>query len=170
MYVPFVDEDERQFDDVSIDARPEYISKFNYTRKVQVVLLKISDGDKWHFLALKSDTEENSDCMKPTKSFPKLMRDISSNSHENYYCFGCFHSFRCKSTSEKHTQPCKDHDFCKIKLLENDKKIEEHKPGSKALRMNDIIYVDLECLLVNYDACSNKYCSTHTFRIFNKCC
>ena len=46
MYVPFVDEDEREFDDVSIDIRPEYISKFNYTRKIQVVLLKISDGDK----------------------------------------------------------------------------------------------------------------------------
>ena len=171
LYVPFADEDEREFDDVSIDIRPEYISKFSYTRKIQVVLLKISDGDKWHFLALKSDKEENSDCMKPTKSFSKLMRDISSSSHGNYYCFGCFHSFRCKSTLEKHTQLCKDHDFCKIKLPENDKKIQEHKPGSKALRMNDIIYVDLECLLVNYDTCSNnKYCSTHTFRIFNKCC
>ena len=165
LYVPFVDEDEREFDDASIDVRPEYISKFNYTRKVQVVLLKISDGDKWHFLALKSDTEENSDCMKPTKSFSKLMRDISSNSHESYYCFGCFHSFRCKSTLEKHTQLCKDHDFCKIKLPENDKKIKEHKQGSKALQMNDIINVDLECLLVNYDTCSNSPIKSHKTNI-----
>ena len=114
---------------------------------------------------MKSDKEENSDCMKPTKSFSRLMRDISSNSHENYYCFGCFHSFRCKSTLEKHTQLCKDHDFCKIKLPENDKKIKEHKPDSKALRMNCIIYIDLEYLLVNYDACSNNPIKSHTTNI-----
>ena len=55
--------------------------------------------------------QEENDCMKPTKSFSKLMRGISSNSHKNYYWFGCFHSFRCKSTLEKHTQLCKDHEF-----------------------------------------------------------
>ena len=99
MYVPFNEE----INEDIIDVRPEYISKFNFTRKIQVVLLKISDGEKWHFLALKSEKEENNDCMKPTKSFSRLMRDISSNSHGNYYCFGCFHSFRCKSTLEKHT-------------------------------------------------------------------
>ena len=99
LYVPY-EEEENEI----IDVQPEYISKFNFTKKKQVVLLKISDGSgKWHFLALKSELEENSDCMKPTKSFSKLMRNISSNSHENYYCFGCFHSFRCKSTLEKYT-------------------------------------------------------------------
>ena len=70
--------------------------------------------------------------------------------------FGCFHSFRCKSTLEKHAQLCKDHSFCKIKLPNNDNKIKEHKYGSKALRMNDITYVDLECLLVNQDTCLNN--------------
>ena len=75
------------------------------------------------------------------------------------------HSFRCKSTLEKHTQLCNDHDFCKIKLPENDKKIKEHKQGSKALRMNDIINVDLECLLVNYDTCSNSPIKSHTTNI-----
>ena len=93
------------------------------------------------------------------------MRDISSNSHENCYCFGCFHSFRCKSTLEKHTQLCKDHNFCKTKLPENNKKVKEHKFGSKALRMNDITYVDLECVLVNYDTCSNDPNKSHTINI-----
>ena len=142
-----------------IDLRPEYISKFNFTRKIQVVLLKIWNGKKWHFLALKSEEEENSDCVKPTKSFSRLIRGISSNSHENYYCFGCFHSFRCKSTLEKHTELCKGHDFSQIKLHK------KHKHGSKALRMNDIIYIDLECLLVNYDTCSNNPNKSHTINI-----
>ena len=103
--------------------------------------------------------------MKHTKSFSRLMRDISSNAHEKYYCFGCFHSFTCESTLEKHTQLCKDHSFCKIKLPDNDNKVREHKHGSKALRMNDIIYVDLECLLVNQDTCFNNPNKSHTTNI-----
>ena len=157
LYVPFGEE--------NIDVRPEYISKFYFTRKNQVVLLKISNGEIWHFLALKSEKEEDSDFLKPTKSFSRLMRDISSNSRENYYYFGYFHSLRCKSTLEKHTQLCKDHYFCKVKLPEHKKNIKGHKHGSKALRMNDIIYVDLESLLVNYDTCSNNPNKSHAINI-----
>ena len=80
-------------------------------------------------------------------------------------CFGCFHSFRCKSTLEKHTQIFKDHDFCKIKLPENNEKIKEHKPGLKALRMNDRIYVHLESFLVGYDTCLNTPIISHTTNI-----
>ena len=103
--------------------------------------------------------------MKPTKSFSKLMRDISWNLHENYYCFGCVHSLRCNSTLEKHARLCKDHNFCKINLPDKKKNIKEHKHGSKPLRMNDIIYVDLECLLVKYDPCSNDPNKSHTRNI-----
>ena len=78
-------------DNEIIDVYPEYISKFNFTRKNQIVILKISDGsEKWHILALKSEKEENGDCMKPTKSLSRLMTDISSNAQENYYCLDVF--------------------------------------------------------------------------------
>ena len=78
-------------DNEIIDVYPEYISKFNFTRKNQIVILKISDGsEKWHILALKSEQEENGDCMKPTKSLSRLMTDISSNAQENYYCLDVF--------------------------------------------------------------------------------
>ena len=64
-------------DNEIIDVNREYISKFNFTRKNQIVLLKISDGsEKGRFLALKSEQKENRDCMKTTKSFSRLMRDI----------------------------------------------------------------------------------------------
>lgn len=59
-----------------MDIRQEYISKHNFTRKIQVIFLKISDGEKWHFIALKSDCEDNSDYMRPTKSFSRLMCGI----------------------------------------------------------------------------------------------
>ena len=104
MYIPFNKEDN---DNVikAIDMEQEYISNFNFTKKKQqVLLLKISNNKKWHFLALKSDQEENSKFIRPTKSFSRLMASITSNSHENHYCFGCFHSFRCNSTLEKHTE------------------------------------------------------------------
>ena len=126
LYVPYEEEE-------IIDKLPEYISQFIFTRNKQVALLKISNAERWHILDLKSEQGENSDCMKTTESFSKLMRDISSDSHENYYCFGCFHSFRCNSTSEKHTRLCKDHDFCRINLPKNNKNIREHKNGSKSL-------------------------------------
>ena len=49
LYVPFNEDDEEE----SIDIRPEYISKFIFTTKIQVVLLKISGGVKWHFFSIK---------------------------------------------------------------------------------------------------------------------
>ena len=112
MYIPFNKEDNDNVNE-TIDVEQECISNFNFTRKKQVVLLKISSGKKWHFLALKSDQEENSEFIRSTKSFSSLMASIISNSHENHYCFGCFHSFTCNSTLEKDTELCKDNGFVK---------------------------------------------------------
>ena len=147
------------------EIRPEYIFKFNFDRKNQVTLLKITDNNgKWHFLALKSEPTEDG-YMKPLKAFSRLMYNKSSKSHENYYCYGCFHSFRCQSTLEKHTLLCKDHDYCSIKLPEKSKNIKKHKNGSNALRMNDLIYLDLECLLLRIDSCSNSINKCYTENI-----
>ena len=155
MFIPF-DKEKEQKGEENVNILPEYISDFNFSRKIQPLLLKISNGKRWHFLALKSEQEEDSDFIRPTKSLSRSMRGISSNSHENYYCFGCFHLIRRKSTLEKHTQLCKDNKFCKINLPIQGENIKEHKFGSKALKINDIRYVDLECILVNYDTCSNN--------------
>ena len=32
---------------------PAYISKYNYKRDNQVILLMITDNEKWHYLAVK---------------------------------------------------------------------------------------------------------------------
>ena len=93
LYVPFEEE----------NVLPEYISNRNFDKKDQAILLKISDGKgKWHFLALPSVLDEDG-VKRPYKSLSRLMEGISSNSHENYYCLGCFHYFRTKTTLiEKH--------------------------------------------------------------------
>ena len=61
----------------SEQIRPEYISNYNFVRKKQVTLLKITD-DKgtWHFLALKSEPTEDG-FMRPTKAFSPQMRKKS---------------------------------------------------------------------------------------------
>ena len=142
MYIPFNKEDNDNGIE-TIDIEQEYISNFKFTRKKQVVLLKISNDKKCHFLALKSDQGENSEFIRPAKSFSRLMAPITSNSHENHYYFGCFHSLRCNWTLEKHTELCKDNDFCKLKLPEVGENIKKYHFGSKLLRINYIIYVDL---------------------------
>ena len=152
LYVPYNTE----------EIRPEYISSYQFTRKNQVTLLRIiDDKGTWHFLAMKSEPTEDG-YMKPFKSVSRLMCNKSSKSHENYYCYGCFHSFRYQSTLEKHTLLLKDHNYCKTRLPKEGKNIQKHKYWTKTLRMNDIIYLDLECLLHKLSSCSNDPNNSHT--------
>ena len=76
-----------------------YKSKYNRKRKDQVVLLMINDNkqsneiDKWHYIALKSDSIDNGfNC--PIRSLSSLLRGITSNNNGDFYCFGCLHSSR----------------------------------------------------------------------------
>ena len=82
-FVPYDNEDEGT---EVMNVEQEYISNYNFIRKIQVALLKISNGKKWHFLALKSEAD-NDGFLKPTKSFSRLMEGISSSHLGNYYCF-----------------------------------------------------------------------------------
>ena len=76
----------------------KYISSRNCSAKKQITLLKINDNkEKWHFLVLPSIPTEDG-YLGPTKSFSRLMEEISSKSHGDFYCYGCFYSFRTQST------------------------------------------------------------------------
>ena len=55
-----------------------YKSKYNLIRDNQIVLLMISNGKNWRYLAV--------------KSLSTLLRGISSNHNSDYYCLNCFHS------------------------------------------------------------------------------
>ena len=79
--------------------------------------------------------------------------------------FDCFHSYRSQSALEKPTILCKEHTFCKTKFSEGANAILKHKHGSKSIRINDIIYVDLECLFTKYDTPNNSFNSSHTTNI-----
>ena len=55
-----------------------YKSKYNLVRDNQIILLMISNGKNWHYLAV--------------KSLSRLLRGITSNHNGDYYCLNCFHS------------------------------------------------------------------------------
>ena len=127
------------------------------TKKDQVILLKIGDGKgKWHFLALPSVLDEDG-VKRPYKSLSRLMEGISSNSHENYYCLGCFRSFRTETTLKNLVDLCKNNKFAKIDLPEEGSNFKRYKPGAKSLKMDTVMYADFESILVPYSTCDKEH-------------
>ena len=57
-------------------------------RENQVILLMITDGDKWHYYAV--------------KSLSALFRGITSNNNGDVYCLSCFQPYTTKNGLKKH--------------------------------------------------------------------
>ena len=76
-----------------------------------------NDDKNWHYLAVKSIT--------------RLLRGITSNNNGDFYCLNCFHSYRTKERLKKHEKVCKDHNYCHVKMPDDDKKILKYNPGEK---------------------------------------
>ena len=64
------------------EIRHAYKSKYNLNRESQVILLMITDGEKWHYLAV--------------KSLFALFRGITSNNKLDFF-LNFFHSFITES-------------------------------------------------------------------------
>ena len=78
--------------------RHAYKSKYNLTRENQVILLMITDGEKWHYLAV--------------KSLSALFRGLTGNNHGDFYCLNCFQSYTTENKLKKHKKVCENHDYC----------------------------------------------------------
>ena len=68
--------------------RLTYKSKHNFKRENQVILLMITDGKKWHYLAVKR------------KSLSALLTGITSKHVGDFYCLNCFHSYSTEKNSK----------------------------------------------------------------------
>ena len=119
-----------------------YKSKYHLIRDNQIVLLMISNGENWHYLAV--------------KSLSRLLRDISSNHNSDYYCLNCFHSYRTENKLKVHKKICENHEYCNIELPSPNNNIIKYNQGDKSLELPFIIYADLECLLKKIDTCYNN--------------
>ena len=108
-----------------------YKSKYNLVRDNQIILLMISNGENWHYLAV--------------KSLSRLLRGITSNHNGDYYCLNCFHSYRTENKLNAHKKTCENNEYCNIEMPSPNNNLIKYNQGDKSLKLPFIIYADLEC-------------------------
>ena len=79
-----------------------YRSEYNNKRKKQVILLMITDGKKWHYLAV--------------TNLSALLQGNSSNHEGDFYCLNCFNSYTSKNKLKEHEEICNNHDSYRIEI------------------------------------------------------
>ena len=55
-----------------------------------------------------------------------------------------------------------DHDYCLVKMPDENNKILKYNHGKKSLKAPAIIYTDLECLLKKMHSCQNNLKKSYT--------
>ena len=113
--------------------RHAYELKYNLKRENQVILLMITDGEKWHYLAV--------------KSLSALFRGITSKHEGDFYCLNCFQSYTTGNKLKKHKKVCENHDYCYVEMPEEDNEILKYNHVEESMKVSFIIYADLEPLL-----------------------
>ena len=113
--------------------RHAYKSKYNLKRENQVILLMITDGEKWHYLTV--------------KKLSAFLRGITSKNGGDFHCLNCFRSYSTKNKLKKHKSVCENHDYCYVEMPEEDNKILKYKHGEKSMKVPFTIYAELESLL-----------------------
>ena len=106
-----------------------YPPENNNKRENQVILLIITDGKKWHYLAV--------------KSLSALLRGVTSNHNGDFYCLNCFHSYRTENQLKKHEKVCNDHHYCYVEMPDEFNKILKYNHGEISIKAPAIIYADL---------------------------
>ena len=121
--------------------RCAYKSKYKNERKNQVILLMITYGEKWHYLALKSEPKlyNGKLCNRPVESLSKLLRGKSSNHHRDYYCLNCFNSYSTKNGLKEHEDICNKNDSCRVITPRWDDKILKYNYGEKCFYVKIIL-------------------------------
>ena len=102
----------------------------------------ITDGEKWHYLTV--------------KNLPGLLRGISSNHIEDFYCLNCFRSYRAINKLEEHKKICENHNYCNVEMPTKDNNMIKYNQGEKSIKLPFVAYADLECLLEKMSTCQNN--------------
>ena len=109
----------------------------------------ITDGTgNWHYLAV--------------KSISGLLRRITSNQNGDFYCLNCFNPNTTAKKVIKHERICNDHNFCYLKMPDEDNEILKYIPGEKSLKVPFTTYADLEYLLQKINTCRNNLEKSYT--------
>ena len=124
------------------EKRHAYKSKYNLNSENQEILLMITDGEKWFYLAV--------------KSLFALFRGITGNNNGDFYCLNSFQSYTTENKLKKHKKICENHDYCYVEMPEEDNKILKYNQGEKSMKVPFIIYAVLESLLEKMDTYHNN--------------
>ena len=116
-----------------------YRSKYNLTYNKQIILLMITDGEKWQYLVV--------------NDLSGLLRGITSNRYGDFYCLNYFHSYRSKNKPETHKKICENHDYCNVEIPIKGNNTIKYNYGGKSMKLLFVIYADLECLLEKMSTC-----------------
>ena len=117
---------------------PTYKSKYNRQRENQVVLLMITNGEKPHYTALKSErTDDGFNLL--IRSLSRLFRGITSNHDEDFYCMNCLHSFKTDNALKRHERLCENNDYCSVEMPTQFNKILKYNHAEKSLKTPFVI-------------------------------
>ena len=89
----------------------------------------ITDGKKWHYLAVK-------------KIFA-LLGVITSNHVGDFYLLTCFLSYSTEKKLKKREKVYNDHDYCFVEMPNEDNEILNYNHQEKSLNAPAFIYADL---------------------------
>ena len=89
----------------------------------------ITDGEKWLYLVV--------------KNLPGLLRGITSNHKEDFYCLNCFRSYRTRNKLEAHKKICENHNYCNVEMSTKDNNIIKYNQGEKTIKLPFVVYADL---------------------------
>ena len=92
-----------------------------------------------------------------------LLKGVSSNHKEDFYCLNCFNSYTTENKLKEHEEICNKHDSCRMEMPEQ--VILKHNPGEKSLKAPFTIYLDLECILKKVQSCQNNPEKSYTEKI-----
>ena len=102
-----------------------YKSKQNLTCDKKVILLMITDGEKWHYLTV--------------KNLSRLLTGITSTHKEDFYCLNCFYSYRTKNKLEAHKKICENHNYCNVEMPTKHNNIIKYNQGEKSIKLPIVI-------------------------------
>ena len=110
-----------------------YKSKYNLTCDKQIILLMITDGEKWHYLVV--------------KNLPGLLRGIVFDLIE-------------QKINLKYKKICENYDYCHVEMPTKDNNIIKYNQGEKSIKLPFVVYADFarnaEYLLEKISTCQNN--------------
>ena len=102
----------------------------------------INDGEKYHYIAV--------------TNLSALLKKLSSNHKEDFYCLNCFNSYTTKNKLKEHEEIYNNHDSYNMEMPEWANKTIKYNPGEKSLKEPSSFFPDLEFLVKKEQSCQNN--------------